>query len=198
MGDAVTFSFFPTKNLPGIGDGGMIACRDETLAERVRMLRFHGSRDKVVFEHVGFNSRLDELQAAVIEVFLDHVDAWNDARRQAAAWYAETGLGEHMTLPAERSAARHVYHLYMARHPSRDALSAALGERAIGSAVYYGTPLHLQPVFRHLGYAEGELPVAEEVARTALALPMHPNLTREDVEEVVAAVAQSVAAARAA
>jgi dTDP-4-amino-4,6-dideoxygalactose transaminase len=198
MGDAVTFSFFPTKNLPGIGDGGMVVCRDETLADRVRRLRFHGSKDKVTFEEVGFNSRLDELQAAVIRVFLAHIDEWNEGRRRVAATYAEAGLGEHMTLPGERDGARHVYHLYMARHPERDALRASLAEQGIGSAVYYGIPMHLQPVFRTLGYSEGDLPVAEEAARTALALPMHPTLDREGAEQVVAAVASAVRSARAA
>jgi len=194
IGDAATLSFFPTKNLPGIGDGGMVVCRDATLADRVRRLRFHGSRDKVIFEEVGYNSRLDELQAAAIGAFLPLVDEWNHARRRAAGWYAEAGLGEHVGLPAERPGARHVYHLYMVRHPARDALRAALAEREIGSAVYYGVPLHLQPVFAGLGYAEGELPVAEEIARTALALPMHPHLTREQVDAVVEAVAESVEA----
>jgi dTDP-4-amino-4,6-dideoxygalactose transaminase len=189
MGDAVTFSFFPTKNFPGIGDGGMIVARDETLAERLRRLRFHGSNDKVVFEEVGYNSRLDELQAAVIRIFLPHVDRWNAGRRQAADWYRECGLGDHMTLPAERSGAKHVYHLYMARHPRRDEIRAALADAGVGAAVYYGIPMHLQPVFRHLGYSEGDLPIAEEHARTGLALPMHPHLTHDQVEQVVAAVA---------
>ena len=129
MGDAVTFSFFPTKNFPGIGDGGMIVARDETLAERIRRLRFHGSKDKVVFEEVGYNSRLDELQAAVIRIFLPHLDRWNAGRRQAADWYRECGLGDYMTLPAERPGAKHVYHLYMARHPRRDEIRAGLGRR---------------------------------------------------------------------
>lgn len=189
MGDAVTFSFFPTKNFPGIGDGGMIVARDETLADRLRRLRFHGSKDKVMFEEVGYNSRLDELQAAVIRIFLPHLDRWNAARRQAAGWYRECGLGDYMTLPAERRGAKHVYHLYMARHPRRDEIRAALADAGVGAAVYYGIPMHLQPVFRHLGYSEGDLPVAEEHARTGLALPMHPHLTRDQVEQVVAAVA---------
>jgi dTDP-4-amino-4,6-dideoxygalactose transaminase len=189
MGDAVTFSFFPTKNFPGIGDGGMVVARDETLAERLRRLRFHGSKDKVVFEEVGYNSRLDELQAAVIRVFLPHLERWNAGRRQAADWYRECGLGEYMTLPAERAGATHVYHLYMARHPRRDEIRVALADAGVGAAVYYGIPMHLQPVFRNLGYSEGDLPVAEEHARTGLALPMHPHLTCDQVEAVVAAVA---------
>ncbi len=197
--DVVTFSFFPTKNFPAIGDGGMIVARDEALAERIRRLRFHGSADKVTFEEVGYNSRLDSLQAAVARVFLPHLNAWNDARRQAAEWYREAGLGEYMALPVERDGARHVYHLYVARHPERDTIRAALADAGVGAAVYYGIPMHLQPVFEHLGYAAGSLPVAEEHANTGLALPMHPNLTREQIDTVVGvvstAVASSVAAA---
>jgi dTDP-4-amino-4,6-dideoxygalactose transaminase len=190
LADLATISFFPTKNLPGIGDGGMVVCRDEALAERIRRLRFHGSADKVVFQEVGYNSRLDELQAAVIRIFLTHVDEWNDGRRAAAAAYAAAGLGEFMELPAERDGVRHIYHLYMARHDDRDAISKGLAERGISSAVYYGIPMHLQPVFAHLGYREGDLPVAEACAMRALALPMHPHLTADQAEQVVAAVAE--------
>jgi len=192
FGDAATFSFFPTKNFPGMGDGGMVVCRDEELADRVRRLRFHGSKDKVVFDEVGYNSRLDDLQAAIIRVFYPHLDGWNAARAQVAAWYAEEGLGEHMTVPGAAEGARHIYHLYMARHPRRDEIRAGLAEAGVASAVYYGIPMHLQPVFAGLGYSEGDLPVAEECARTALALPMHPNLTREQVAEVVAAVGRAL------
>ncbi len=192
FGDAATFSFFPTKNFPGMGDGGMVVCRDEELAERVRRLRFHGSADKVVFEEVGYNSRLDDLQAAIIRVFYPHLDDWNARRARAAAWYAEEGLGDLMALPGVAPGARHIYHLFMARHPRRDELRAALADAGIGSAVYYGIPMHLQPVFAGLGYSEGDLPAAEEAARTALALPMHPNLSREDVAEVVGALAAAM------
>jgi dTDP-4-amino-4,6-dideoxygalactose transaminase len=193
MGDLATVSFFPTKNLPGIGDGGMVICRDEDMAEHVRRLRFHGSKDKVSFEEVGYNSRLDELQAAVIRVFLPHLDAWNDGRRAAAAAYAE-GLPAELDLPAERPGARHVYHLYVVRHRERDALRAALGEAGVASAVYYGIPLHLQPVFAGLGYRPGDLPVAEECAGQGLAIPMHPNLGPDAVAEVVAAAGAACAA----
>ncbi len=191
MGDIATFSFFPTKNLPGIGDGGMVVCKDPDVAARVRRLRFHGSKDKVVFEEVGYNSRLDELQAAVIRIFLKHVHGWNDGRRAAARAYAEAGLGELMTLPAERDGAHHIYHLYMARHDDREVVQKALSAKGVSNAVYYGIPMHLQPVFAHLGYREGDLPVAEEAARTALALPMHPFLTAEQARYVVDALAQS-------
>ncbi len=192
LGDLATISFFPTKNLPGIGDGGMVVCRDEALAARVRRLRFHGSADKVVFEEVGYNSRLDELQAAVIRIFLTHVDGWNDGRRAAAAAYAAAGLGEFMELPDERAGVRHIYHLYMARHDDRDAISAGLAAHGISSAVYYGIPMHLQPVFAHLGYRPGDLPIAEACASRALALPMHPHLGADRAAQVVSAVAEVV------
>jgi len=192
LGDLATISFFPTKNLPGIGDGGMVVCRDEALADRVRRLRFHGSADKVVFEEVGYNSRLDELQAAVIRIFLRHVDDWNGGRRAAAEAYRAAGLGDLMELPVERSGVHHIYHLFMARHDDRDGIRSGLAERGISSAVYYGIPLHLQPVFAHLGYGPGDLPIAESCALRALALPMHPNLTVAQAGEVVAAIADVV------
>jgi dTDP-4-amino-4,6-dideoxygalactose transaminase len=192
FGDAATFSFFPTKNFPGMGDGGMVVCGDEDLADRVKRLRFHGSKDKVVFDEVGYNSRLDDLQAAIIRVFYPHLDDWNARRARVAAWYAEEGLGELMELPGVAPRARHIYHLFMARHPQRDGLREGLSEAGIGCAVYYGIPMHLQPVFAGLGYREGDLPVAEEAARTALALPMHPNLSREDVTEVVGAARRAL------
>lgn len=191
FGDAATFSFFPTKNFPGMGDGGMVVCRDEELAERVRRLRFHGSKDKVVFEEVGYNSRLDDMQAAIIRVFYPHLDSWNAARAAAADGYAAAGLGEFVTLPATAAGASHIYHLFMVRHPKRDALREALADDGVGCAVYYGIPMHLQPVFAPLGYSEGDLPVAEECARTALALPMHPNLTADDIATVTGAVARA-------
>ena len=123
-GVASTFSFFPTKNLFALGDGGLVAATDEELADRVRLLRFHGSRDKVDFELVGYNSRLDEIQAAVLRLFLPHLDGWNRARREAAARYAELGLGELCELPADEPG--HVYHMYVVRSPSATRLAAAL------------------------------------------------------------------------
>ena len=192
MGDIATISFFPTKNFPGIGDGGMVVCRDSDLEREVRRLRFHGSDDKQTFLEVGYNSRLDEIQAAAVNIFLPHVDDWNSRRRQVADWYREAGLGQYVTLPGERDGVRHIYHLYVVRHPQRDRLRDLLVEDGIGAVVYYGTPMHLQPVFQGLGYSKGDLPVAEEWADTGLALPMHPNLTREQVDEVVAAVGRAV------
>lgn len=190
-GAASTFSFYPTKNLGGIGDGGLVACRDEELAERVRMLRFHGSRDKRDFQYVGTNSRLDELQAAALRLFLEHLDGWNALRREAAARYAELGLGDLVELPPDDGA--HVYHLYVVRTPDRERIAAALTEAEIGNASYYTTPLHLQPALRYLGWEEGSLPETELAARANLALPMWAGIDAEAQGRVVDTVRQAVA-----
>jgi dTDP-4-amino-4,6-dideoxygalactose transaminase len=192
LGAAATFSFFPTKNLFGLGDGGLVTTSDTRLANRVRLLRFHGSRDKQTFEAIGYNSRLDELQAAGLRLFLDHVDDWNDARRAAAARYAELGLGDLCELPEDESG--HVYHMYVVRSPERDRIAAALRHADIGCATYYTTPLHLQPVFTSLGYGAGSLPETERAARETVALPLWPGITAEQQEQVVRTVRAAVAA----
>lgn len=192
LGDAATFSFFPTKNLPCFGDGGLVATNDDDLAERVKMLRFHGSKDKKVFEFVGHNSRLDAIQAAVLRIFLKHVDGWNESRAQVAEWYREAGLGELVTLPHVADGRNHIYHVYTVRSPLRDAISAACAERGVGAAVYYNPPSHLQPVFAHLGSSPGDLPVSEAMAKEGLALPMFPTMTEAEVGTVVEAVRSAV------
>jgi len=185
LGDAATFSFFPSKNLPCLGDGGAIATDSDELAERSRVLRFHGSKDKGTFTEVGYNSRLDELQAAALRVLLPELDGWNAARREAAAAYARNGLGEHVELPCRVDGAEHVYHLYVARHGRADLLLAALAGRGIGARAYYRVPVHRQPALA----ADVELPGTDEAARTHLALPMGTQLSEEQVREVVAACA---------
>ena len=182
-GVASTFSFFPTKNLFALGDGGLVAATDEGLAERVRMLRFHGSRDKQTFELVGANSRLDAVQAAMLRVFLPHLAGWNAARREAAARYEELGLGELCELPADEPG--HVYHMFVVRTDERERITAALREREIACAAYYVTPLHLQPAMAYLGYEAGSLPETERAARETLALPVWPAISREQQERVV-------------
>jgi dTDP-4-amino-4,6-dideoxygalactose transaminase len=182
-GAASTFSFYPTKNLFGLGDGGLVAVTDEDLGERVRMLRFHGSRDKVDFFFVGYNSRLDELQAAALRLFLRELDGWNRSRREAAARYAELGLGEVCELPADEPG--HVYHQFVVRSTERDRLRDALGAAEIASATYYATPLHLQPALRFLGYGEASLPETERAAAENLALPIWAGITAETQERVV-------------
>jgi dTDP-3-amino-3,4,6-trideoxy-alpha-D-glucose transaminase len=185
-GVASTFSFYPTKNLFCIGDGGLVTTDDTGLADRVRMLRFHGSRDKVDFELLGYNSRLDELQAAVLRVFLGELDRWIALRREAATRYAELGLGAACELPEDEPG--HAYHLFVCRSPERDRIRSALGEAGIGSAVYYVTPLHLQPALAYLGYAQGSLPVTEQLARENFSVPLWAGLDAGTQERVVSVV----------
>ena len=191
-----TYSFFPTKNLFAIGDGGLVACTDDEVAKRVRMLRFHGSHDKKTFELIGTNSRLDAIHAAALRVFLPALDGWNASRREGAARYAELGLGEAADLPIDEPG--HVYHMYVVRSADRDRISAALTEAGIASAAYYVTPLHLQPAMRQLGYERGSLPETERAAAENLALPMWGGIGADVQERVVASVlaAAGVASAR--
>ncbi len=188
-GVASTFSFFPTKNLFALGDAGLVAATDDELADRVRMLRFHGSRDKRDFQLVGYNSRLDELQAAALRLFLPRLDGWNRARREAAARYAELGLGEVCELPADEPG--HVYHMYVVRTPERERIAAALEAAGIAHASYYVTPLHLQPALRFLGYEEGSLPETERAARENLALPLWAGIDAATQERVVSVVREA-------
>ena len=181
-----TFSFFPTKNLFALGDGGLVACTDTGVADTVRKLRFHGSRDKRTFDLVGTNSRLDAIQAAALRVFLPHLAGWNRARRDAAARYAELGLGEIVELPPDEPG--HVYHMYVVRTPERERIAAALEEAGIASAAYYVTPLHLQPALAYLGYAPGSLPETERAAAENLALPMWGGIGPAEQERVTATV----------
>jgi dTDP-4-amino-4,6-dideoxygalactose transaminase len=185
-----TFSFFPSKNLFALGDGGLVTCLDDEVAKRVRMLRFHGSQDKKTFELIGTNSRLDAVQAAMLRVFLPRLTGWNEARREAAARYAQLGLGETVELPVDEPG--HVYHVYAVRTPRRAEIAAALQEASIASASYYATPLHLQPALRYLGVAEGSLPETERAAAENLALPMWGGIEPEQQERVVDVVRSAV------
>ncbi|MEX1141903.1 MAG: DegT/DnrJ/EryC1/StrS family aminotransferase [Thermoleophilaceae bacterium] len=189
LGDAATFSFFPSKNLPCLGDGGAVVTDDDDVAQAVRRLRFHGSDDKQTFVEVGYNSRLDEIQAAALRVLLPELDGWNAARRAAAAAYEREGLGEHVELPRPAAGAEHVHHLYVVRRERADDLAAALAQSQIGARGYYRTPVHRQPATAPYAPAGLELPGTDEVARTHLALPMGPELTEDQVREVVSACA---------
>jgi dTDP-4-amino-4,6-dideoxygalactose transaminase len=190
-GTIATYSFYPTKNLFCLGDGGLVATNDTELADRVRMLAFHGSRDKQTFDFVGYNSRLDEVQAAMLRVFLPRLDGWNRGRREAAARYQELGLGELVELPADEPG--HIYHLFVCRSAERDRIRAALAEAGVASAVYYTTPLHLQPAMHFLGYEPGSLPATEEVAQDNFSLPLWPGIQPEVQERVVETVRSAVA-----
>ncbi len=192
LGRISTFSFYPSKNLGAFGDGGAVCTDDHELAERVRALRFHGSRDKQTFEHVGYNSRLDEIQAAILRVQLPSVGSWCDRRRLVADWYAEAGLGEHVALPRAAGGSAPAWHLYVVRHPDAARLVARLGEDGIQARGYYRVPVHRQPAMApYVGAAP--LPVTDALARENLALPMHAALEREHVETVVAAVERALA-----
>lgn len=191
LGALATFSFFPSKNLGAFGDGGAVTTGDAALAERVRMLRFHGSFDKQTFQEVGYNSRLDELQAALLRVQLPELDAWADGRRAAAEHYRAAGLGELVELPTAADGCEPAWHLYVIRTPDPDALAAGLREREIGCKRYYPVPVHGQPAMAP--WAAGvDLPATDELARTHLALPMSPVLSRAQADEVVAAVRESL------
>ena len=193
VGVASTFSFYPTKNLFGLGDGGLVAVTDDEVGERVRMLRFHGSRDQVDFQFVGDNSRLDEIQAAALRIFLRHIDDWNSMRRDAADHYRELGLGELVEAPEDGPG--HVYHLFVSRSPERDRIVAALREAEIGCATYYLPPLHLQPSLRFLGYEEGSLPETEKLARENFSVPLWAGINASQQERVVDVVRSAVGAA---
>ena len=188
LGDVGVFSFFPTKNLGAFGDGGLVAAHDPELVQTIRELRFHGSKDKKTFTSIGFNSRLDEVQAAILRVELEVVDEWNRRRAQVAAWY-DKHLPDEVERPCVPDGCTHVYHLYVMRHRERDAVAAMCKERSVDCAAYYVTPCHLQPVFADLGHKLGDFPHTDKAAAENLALPMHPNLTEGQVEEVAAAVA---------
>jgi dTDP-4-amino-4,6-dideoxygalactose transaminase len=194
LGRAAAFSFYPSKNLGCFGDGGMIVTSDERIAEQARILRFHGSRDKVDYEQLGYNSRLDELQAAIMRVQLPHLPAWTEGRREAARHYERAGLGELVGLPVPVAGSDPAWHLYVVSHPEPARLEAALGDAGIGYKAYYRTPVHRQAPMREWG--EGlELPGTGLAAARHLAVPMSPVLTGEQADEVVAAVARGVATA---
>jgi dTDP-4-amino-4,6-dideoxygalactose transaminase len=190
LGAAATLSFFPSKNLGGFGDGGAVLTDDDRLADHARSLRFHGSRDKVTYDEVGYNSRLDELQAALLRVLLPELDGWADGRRAAGRHYLDAGLGELVKPPTPVEGAEPAWHLYVIRHPLVDRLAPALDRVGIGQRAYYRTPVHRQPAMRDHAPAR-ELPGTEEAASTHLAIPMSPRLDRINAIEVVSAIREA-------
>ncbi|MCK9248507.1 MAG: DegT/DnrJ/EryC1/StrS family aminotransferase [Solirubrobacteraceae bacterium] len=193
LGDVATFSFYPSKNLGAFGDGGAITTNDDEVAERVRTLRFHGSSDKVDYVDIGYNSRLDELQAAILRVQLPHLQGWADHRAGTLERYRAAGLEQHVRLPVAAPGATPAWHLFVVHHDRADELQAALTGRGVGARGYYRTPVHRQPpmaAFQPDGIAD--LPVTDELARTHLALPVSATITDEQIAEVVAAVAATV------
>ncbi len=190
MGLVGCFSFYPSKNLGGMGDGGFMTTNDDSLAERLRALRVHGSKERYYHKWVGINSRLDGFQGAVLRVKLPHLDAWSDKRKANADRYrelfAEHDLEQNLSLPLERLGVRHIYNQFVVRVPEvRDELKEFLTAAGIGTDVYYPVPLHLQECFAYLGHAKGDFPEAERAARETLALPIYPELSQEQQEYVV-------------
>jgi dTDP-4-amino-4,6-dideoxygalactose transaminase len=201
LGTAAAFSFFPSKNLGGIGDGGMVTSMNEPLLDQVRLLRNHGAAAKYRHVLVGGNFRLDTIQAAVLRVKLKHLESWTGRRRALAARYrtlfGQAGVLDDVTLPVERPGFRHAYNQFVVRACDRDGLIGRLRERGVGHAVYYPAPLHLQACFASLGYREGAMPEAERACRETVALPIFPELTDPEQEEVVGVVADFLRGGRA-
>lgn len=192
FGDASTFSFFPTKNLGGYGDGGMVVTSDEGLNEKIRRLRVHGRSPQSKYHHasVGYNSRLDELQAALLRVKLPYLDRWNEARRKRATLYNQLLKDVPVITPFAERDRTHIYHLYIIQTDRRDALITHLKSEGIATAAYYPVPLHLQEVYKSLGYQEGDFPISEKICKRSMALPLHPELDEESQFQVVKAIKQ--------
>jgi dTDP-4-amino-4,6-dideoxygalactose transaminase len=188
MSDYGCFSFFPSKNLGGAGDGGMIVTQNPEYAERVRLLREHGSKPKYYHSLVGTNSRLDALQAAILRVKLRHLDRWSEARAKNAALYNQLFEGSPVGRPYHDPRTRHIYNQYIIRVPKRDELRKHLTDRGIGTEVYYPVPLHLQKCFAMLGHKPGDMPQSEAAANETVALPIYPELTEDQIRYVAASV----------
>ncbi|MGE5620706.1 MAG: DegT/DnrJ/EryC1/StrS family aminotransferase [Sphingomonadaceae bacterium] len=186
LGSLAAFSFYPTKNLGACGDGGAVTTDDAELADKLRLLRNYGQRKRYFHESKGFNSRLDEMQAAILRAKLPHLNRWNEMRRAKARLYHSLLKG--VVLPFEADYGRHVYHLYVIRTPRRDELQRFLADRGIGSLIHYPVPVHLQEAYRDLGVPAGALPATERCAREILSLPLYPELPDEQIAEVAEAV----------
>ena len=194
LGDIGCFSFFPSKNLGAFGDAGLCTTEDAALAERMRVLRVHGGQPKYFHALIGGNFRIDELQAAVLRVKLKYLDGWTEGRQRNAAFYDEAfaaaRLAGRVAAPKRVARGRHIYNQYVVRVERRDALRAFLTERHIGTEIYYPVPLHLQECFAYLGHASGDFPHSERAAAETLALPIYPELSREQLDAVVATIAE--------
>jgi dTDP-4-amino-4,6-dideoxygalactose transaminase len=189
LGQAATFSFYPSKNLGAFGDGGAVATDSDDVADLARSLRFHGSRDKQTFDHVGYNSRLDEIQAAILRVLLPHLDAWSDGRRAGVAAYLDAGVARHVGVPTVPDGSEPAWHLYVVTHSRADEVIAALTAAGVQARGYYRRPLHRQPAMAPYVEELGPLPATEELGATGIALPISPVFGPEQADEVVAALA---------
>src|SRR6478672_9557468 len=193
MGQTGCFSFFPSKNLGGFGDGGMVTTRDQALHDAMAMLRVHGSHVRYLHERIGINSRLDALQAAVLQVKLKYLDRWTQGRRRNAAQYErlfkEAGLNDRVTLPTTEKGNEHVFNQFTVRAPQRDALRAYLKDKGVGTEIYYPVPMHVQTCYRELGYRKGSFPVSEQAAEEVLSLPIYAELTGQHLSYVAEMIA---------
>jgi len=186
LSDVGCFSFYPAKNLGAYGDGGMVVTNNEQIAERIKMLRNYGQSKKYYHDFIGYNSRLDEIQAAVLRVKLRYLDEWNDKRREHAKLYND--LLENVSgieTPTEKEFVKHVYHLYVIRCKNRNELQNYLSSKGVSTGIHYPIPVHLQKAYKHLEYKEGDFPITEKYAKEILSLPMFPELTDEEIEVVV-------------
>jgi len=195
FGDVACFSFYPTKNLGAYGDGGMVTTNNLETAERIDLLRQQGGRAKYYHEVLGFNSRLDEMQAALLRVKLRHLDEWQAGRRRVAAGYDELLGALDVVTPFVRPDVTHVYHQYTICVPRRDELHQFLRDNGIGAMIYYPLPLHLQQLYHDLGYVEGSLPICEQAGREVISLPMYPELTDEQIQKVVEGIGEFLSSA---
>lgn len=185
FGELSAFSFFPTKNLGGVGDGGMISTNSEELAKRLKKLRVHGSEQRYYHDEIGYNSRLDEIQAAVLRIKLKYLDRWNARRREVSDYYGKELSGiEEVVAPTSPGHLEHIYHQYVIRAKKRDELKDFLEKKGIGSMIYYPVPLHMQACFGFLGYKKGDLPETEKAADEVLALPVFAELSEKEIKEV--------------
>ncbi len=196
LGHLGCFSFYPTKNLGAMGDGGMVVTNDDSLARRLRMLRNHGQRYRFHHSYHSLNSRFDDLQAAILSVKLPHLDAWNERRRQLAQRYRRELAEGPLALPVEEPWAGHNYHLFVVRVEDRDDFRFRLQQMGVESDVHYPTPVHLQPAYWRLGYRQGDLPVSEWAAQRVVTLPLFPEMTEEEIQAVVSGVRAALAGSR--
>jgi len=188
MGDLGCFSFFPSKNLGGFGDGGMVTCNSDELAEKINMLRIHGGKPKNYYSIIGINGRLDTIQASILIKKLRHIDLWNEDRRQKASYYTKQIEGLDLIPPKTINVNKHVFHLYVIRLKERDRLVEHLKASNIGCAVHYPIPQHLQKCLEHLGYKEGDMPEAERAAKEILAIPIFPEITKEEQDYIISTI----------